>query len=295
MSPEPDGRFLPDRPITRDEGFAILSQAAGVPQINETETGQILAQYPGSERILPWFRKNMAIALRQGIVNLEQGLRPRALMQWQDLCYGFDQLGWLQIPVPEADPAAGLPPYSPKSPGTPAFWLLAIFLTAIALTSRALRRSSNPQPPRLPLDPPAWEDISIEQVKALLVTEQNVSTNGLGLEILRRNVLVILGPATFGTDASCTYIPHGLPNLNKLFVISATQDGGLLLLPEIEGIRCGDRPIPMQGMQLSGQDRFTVEYEGRQWLIQPQYELPQHRSPSAYFAQLQAREQERQT
>ncbi len=87
MTVDSQGRFFPDRPVTRAEGLAIFAQAYGVFQLSEDAVTDLLNDYPDAVDIPDWAKQAMATALQEGFVNTDsnQAIRPLDLMTRADL------------------------------------------------------------------------------------------------------------------------------------------------------------------------------------------------------------------
>lgn len=87
MTVDSQGRFFPDRPVTRAEGLAIFAQAYGVFQLSEDTVTELLNDYPDAVDIPDWAKQAMATALQEGFVNTDsnQAIRPLDLMTRADL------------------------------------------------------------------------------------------------------------------------------------------------------------------------------------------------------------------
>ncbi|MGL5194481.1 MAG: S-layer homology domain-containing protein [Chroococcales cyanobacterium] len=93
MTVDSQGRFFPDRPVTRAEGLAIFAQAYGVFQLSEDAVTELLNEYPDALDIPDWAKQAMATALQEGFVNTDrnQGIRPLDPMTRNDLAYALIQ------------------------------------------------------------------------------------------------------------------------------------------------------------------------------------------------------------
>lgn len=87
MTVDNQGRFFPDRPVTRAEGLAIFAQAYGVFQLSEDAVTELLNDYPDAADIPDWANQAMATALQEGFVKTDsnQAIRPLDLMTRADL------------------------------------------------------------------------------------------------------------------------------------------------------------------------------------------------------------------
>jgi hypothetical protein len=87
MTLDREGRFFPDRPVTRAEGLAIFAQAYGVFQLSDEAVTEQLKEYLDGEDIPEWAQKAMVTALQEGFVNLDdsRAIRPLELMTRSDL------------------------------------------------------------------------------------------------------------------------------------------------------------------------------------------------------------------
>lgn len=277
-------RFQSKRSFTRAEGAAILVQSVGAARISPTQQAQSLAVYPESKAVPQWAKHNLAIALNQKILNTEKGLRPRDLMTWGELCYGLKQLSQVQTFQPGSE--VGPPPTGRNKPVLGVIGAIALGTVGFALWQRdgqrpAKARSHSVQSALQP-------QVSVlETVKCLLVTELHVSATGQ-VKTLRQNVKVLLFPASFGSDLTCTYVVSNLPMAEgRLFTIAHTATGELKLLPQPQkSLLCNGMPVPPQGMVLDKHSQFKVEYQHWQWILKPLCEIPQSKNHSAYFAQL---------
>lgn len=93
MTVDSQGRFFPDRPVTRAEGLAIFAQAYGVFQLSEDTVTELLNDYPDAVDIPDWAKQAMATALQEGFVNTHtnQAIRPLEPMTRADLAYALIQ------------------------------------------------------------------------------------------------------------------------------------------------------------------------------------------------------------
>ncbi|MGV0025343.1 S-layer homology domain-containing protein [Phormidesmis priestleyi] len=275
MSADGNGRFFPNRLLTRDEGFAILVQAAGVAEISQTAKAQPFSAYTGDPQAMEWSKPNLAIALTQGIVNTERGIRPRDLMRWQDLCYGLNRLATIpDLPVPPSR----LEVSSAKTWGI----IGAIGVGAIGL----ILIGRKPSKPTSTLPQPLFSQANSETIRCLQVTEQQVSASGQ-VKVLAQNETVLLFPASFG-DQTCTYIVKSLPSVEgRLFTIAISPEGDLSLMPHPQkSLVCNGFPVPIEGIRLEKHAQSKIEYQRSHWLIQPSCDIPQRKTSAAYFAQL---------
>jgi hypothetical protein len=294
MQPYRDQKFFPDTPITRTEGFSILSQVSGIPQISEEETNRILSNYADANQIEPWARKPLAVAIKQGFVNTENGLiRPKDLMTQGDIMYAVaQQMQNKKGPSPEV---LNIQKYLQQARTNPEFltiiiqnrlqetkpanfpWLWVISgstLGLILLTLLILRMRK-----RSPEDDLILSETSVPTVKTLIVTESELPVKGRGTAtIIQRNKKVRMGvaetPVTFGTGATSTYIMQNLAGVDQLFSIMATKDGKLQLISKKQGLTCDNKLVSTQGQGviLPSDRNFTVQYQQRQFQIQPSFE-----------------------
>lgn len=93
MTVDSQGRFFPDRPVTRAEGLAIFAQAYGIFQLSDNAVTELLNQYPDAVDIPDWAKQAMATALQEGFVNSDrnQAIRPLEPMTRNDLAYALIQ------------------------------------------------------------------------------------------------------------------------------------------------------------------------------------------------------------
>ncbi|MCT7959555.1 S-layer homology domain-containing protein [Laspinema sp. D1] len=93
MTVDSQGRFFPDRPVTRAEGLAIFAQAYGVFQLSEDAVTELLNEYPDAVDIPDWAKQAMATALQEGFVNSDrnQAIRPLEPMTRADLAHALIQ------------------------------------------------------------------------------------------------------------------------------------------------------------------------------------------------------------
>ncbi|MCT7988073.1 S-layer homology domain-containing protein [Laspinema olomoucense] len=93
MTVDNQGRFFPDRPVTRAEGLAIFAQAYGVFQLSEDAVTELLKAHPDALDIPDWAKQAMATALQEGFVNTDtnQAIRPLEPMTRADLAYALIQ------------------------------------------------------------------------------------------------------------------------------------------------------------------------------------------------------------
>ncbi|MCT7983875.1 S-layer homology domain-containing protein [Laspinema sp. A4] len=93
MTVDSQGRFFPDRPVTRAEGLAIFAQAYGVFQLSEDAVTELLNDHPDALNIPNWAKQAMATALQEGFVNTNsnQAIRPLEPMTRADLAYALIQ------------------------------------------------------------------------------------------------------------------------------------------------------------------------------------------------------------
>ena len=93
MTVDSQGRFFPDRPVTRAEGLAIFAQAYGIFQLSEDAVTELLNPYPDAVDIPDWAQQAMATALQEGFVNTDSNhaIRPLEPMTRNDLAYALIQ------------------------------------------------------------------------------------------------------------------------------------------------------------------------------------------------------------
>ncbi|MBK8190917.1 MAG: S-layer homology domain-containing protein [Vampirovibrionales bacterium] len=106
MAVDAAGRFLPDLPATRAQGFAILAQAYGVYPFTDAEIDETLAPYADRDSLPLWSRKALATAVAEGFINADaDSLRAQAPMTRGDLAYA---LAWWADRQKRLSPAKGL-------------------------------------------------------------------------------------------------------------------------------------------------------------------------------------------
>lgn len=291
MKPYRDGKFFPDTPITRTEGFSILSQVSGIPQISEEEIERILSNYADANQIVPWARKPLAVAIKQGFVNTENGLiRPKDFMTQGDVMYAVaQQIQQKKGPSSQVlnikeflEQARTNPdfltiiiqnrPQETKPADFPWLWvILGTTLGLILLTLLILRMRKQ--------DDLTLPETSIPTVKTLIVTESELPAKGRGTAtIIQQNKKVRMGvpetPVTFGTGATNTYIIQNLAGVDQLFSITATKEGKLRLNSKKQGLTCDNQLVSTQdqGMILPSDHSFAIQYKQRQFKIQPSFE-----------------------
>jgi len=87
-----DGRFLPNRNVTRAEGFAIFAQAYGVFDVGSDRLQEILNPFQDVADVPSWARPAMATAIASGFVNASGNrLRPTDLMTRGDMAFALSQ------------------------------------------------------------------------------------------------------------------------------------------------------------------------------------------------------------
>ncbi len=93
MSVDSEGRFFPDRPVTRAEGLATFAQGYGVFQLSNHAIAELLDAYADAVNIPDWAQKAMATALQEGFVNTNSNhsIRPLDVMTRADLAYALIQ------------------------------------------------------------------------------------------------------------------------------------------------------------------------------------------------------------
>jgi hypothetical protein len=267
MSPDKNGRFFPNRLLTRDEGFAILAQALGVSKANQTAE---VKQFSDFRQAANWTKPNLSIALTQGIVNVDRGIRPRDWMLADDLCYGLVQVERVKKSQVETSTKVLWGIFGAIGLGTIGLFLLC----------RKPFESSAVQFRIAPLATP-------KAVKCLQVTELQISALEQ-MKVRSQNVKVLLFPASFG-DQTCTYVVKSVPDVEgEIFTIAISPQGSLVLTPHPKrSLRCNGLPVPSEGITLEKQVRSRIEYQQTQWLIQPSSEVPQRKTSAAYFEQLE--------
>jgi hypothetical protein len=294
MSNYRDNQFFPDTPVNRAEGFSILAQVSGVTTISSQETEEILAKYSDSKQIPAWARKNLAVALKQGFINIENGLiRPQEFMTQGDISYALaEQIKQQKGPsheilnIPEFLEQVRNNPGSivqthpenltskPHVPGFPWLWLLlgtGVGLMLLILV--VLRRRNHSSEDEL-----TSHESSLPTVKTLTINESELPKGGGTATIIQRNKKLRMSitetPVTFGTSVTNTYLIQNLSGVDQLFEITATKDGYLQLQSKKQGLTCDSTLVPPQskGVTLPGDRTFTVKYQQRQFQIQPSFE-----------------------
>lgn len=258
-------RFYPNRPLRRDEGFAILSQTQGVPE------------RPAPKRSGKWTDRNFQLAKAQGIVNLDRGDRPNDLMLQQDLCYGLKKLGLIPIEPP---PVPSTSQNNFNFPWTGASLVGGAFVVGtLGLWLLFRKPSTRTSFPRSLVSPTAMPDT----VKCLLVTEECSAGRKDGTRIAEEKIFTF--PASFG-DRTCIYMVKSLPNVEgRIFEITNSQ-GNLYLMPYSQkALTCNGISVPPQGLLLDKYTPLRIQYQHICWRIQPLCDLPTRKTSSAYFAQ----------
>ncbi|MGG6296360.1 S-layer homology domain-containing protein [Leptolyngbya sp. AN02str] len=69
MTKFPGDRFLPDQPVTRAEGFAVIAQASQLPKPQGKQIAQVLSRYADANQVPAWAKDPLAVALSNGLVN----------------------------------------------------------------------------------------------------------------------------------------------------------------------------------------------------------------------------------
>ncbi len=87
------GRFHPNQPVTRAEGFAIFAQAFGVLMLNDAEVNRILTSYPDGYQTPDWTKQALATAIFEELVNIgtNNALNPNQPMTRADMAYALSQ------------------------------------------------------------------------------------------------------------------------------------------------------------------------------------------------------------
>lgn len=93
MSGYRPGYFYPNQRVNRAEALAIMAQAYGVQQFDDTTLDTILAPYPDASQIPAWARKAWVTALKSGFVDVTEGgkLNPRKAMSRGDMAFALGQ------------------------------------------------------------------------------------------------------------------------------------------------------------------------------------------------------------
>ncbi|MCT7979777.1 S-layer homology domain-containing protein [Laspinema olomoucense] len=87
------GRFHPNQPVTRAEGFAIFAQAFGVLMLNDADVNRILTSYQDGYQTPDWARQALATAIFEELVNIgnNNALNPLQPMTREDMAYALSQ------------------------------------------------------------------------------------------------------------------------------------------------------------------------------------------------------------
>ncbi|MCT7971869.1 S-layer homology domain-containing protein [Laspinema olomoucense] len=87
------GKFHPNQPVTRAEGFAIFAQAFGVLMLNEADVNRILTSYQDGYQTPDWARQALATAIFEELVNIgnNNALNPLQPMTREDMAYALSQ------------------------------------------------------------------------------------------------------------------------------------------------------------------------------------------------------------
>jgi hypothetical protein len=271
MSPNAQGKFLPNSTITWEEGLAILVQSSGVPKLSPNAQKKILSRHLKAQSVKEWAKPNLAVALDRGLANSKSGIRLGEHMRLSDFCYGVAQL----------EKVKSLPPQPSESP--PRFrWeilgAIAVGSVGVFLLSRKIST-----PAQLTLVS------TLEAVKCLQITEQRVSGSGQSTTLVDK-AKVFLFPASFG-DQNSMYVIQSCKVEGKLFEIARSSDGSLFLTPNPQKtLLCNGVSVAQAGMKLENHVSSTIEYQQSRWHLQPLFDMPQRKPNSAYFAQLNSRE-----
>lgn len=87
------GYFNPNHPITRAEALAVVAQAYGVYQFDESIIKAVLSNYPDANQIPDWARKALATALKAGLIDVQpsEPIRPLQLMTRGEMAFTLNQ------------------------------------------------------------------------------------------------------------------------------------------------------------------------------------------------------------
>ncbi len=87
------GKFHPNQPVSRAEGFAIFAQAFGVLMINDGDVNRILTSYRDGYQTPDWARQALATAIFEELVNVgsNDSLNPLEPMTRADMAYALSQ------------------------------------------------------------------------------------------------------------------------------------------------------------------------------------------------------------
>lgn len=75
MTPFPGDRFLPNRTVTRAEGFAAIAQAHGSAPPPMEISENILERFPDGQSVPEWAKPSMATVVRKGWITLKEDQR----------------------------------------------------------------------------------------------------------------------------------------------------------------------------------------------------------------------------
>jgi hypothetical protein len=184
------------------------------------------------------------------------------------------------LSVPSASPIT--PPEPEIRKHLPWIILFVTGTTAIVL-SKNQPSSKGSMTSILPELPKSLDSANV--VKYLCVTESRELSDG-EREILRHEERVLLGlnvPATFGTKTDATYKIRDLPGAIDLFSITALPDGQLQLCVNHPAVVVNDQPAMEKGDQVTAYSAFKVNYQQREWQIEPFYDdlYPLPKMPAA--------------
>lgn len=88
-----NGLFYPNHPISRAEALAVIAQAYGVYQFDESIISAILSNYPDASQIPDWAKKAVATSLKAGFVDTPPSgkIRPLQPMTRGEMAYALYQ------------------------------------------------------------------------------------------------------------------------------------------------------------------------------------------------------------
>jgi hypothetical protein len=112
----------------------------------------------------------------------------------------------------------------------------------------------------------------VQSIASLTIIEQQEFEGGRPVSSRpTEKVLLPLGmTAKFGSKAGCHYLIGDLPQAEILFSITRKPEGNLLLHSHIsQPLFCDGVPLEKDGLELNGNQPFSVKYQQRKWLIRP--------------------------
>jgi hypothetical protein len=271
MSLDPDGKFSPDRLVTREEGFAAVVQLVGSVPLSAVEVDAALEDYTDAYLISAWARRAIANALKLGV--LPQGqtqIRPKDLFAAADLDRALQRIG--SLPRPQSDPVvqSGEAPFPVWA--IPLAALLALSGTgAICLKHRCGRSPDPDSPSVLPATP---------LPTALQVIEQYQAADGSFRPAREESLDLQPDYAIHFGDESCAYQiapPYSSPE-PALFSLQMTAEGDLLIQPQTQPLplTCNGKLLGSKGERLQVWNEVRIEFAQADqftytWTIQPQY------------------------